>query len=342
MAPAFDLPAPFVIAHRGASALLPEHTLAAYARAIADGADVIEPDLVCTRDGVLVARHEAEIGGTTDVAQRPEFAGRRTTRSIDGHAVEGWFTVDFTHAELRTLRARERLPHLRSTGHDGVFPIPTLDEIIVLVAAASATSGRRLGLMPEVKAPSWFRAQGLALEERLLERLDAHDYTRTAPVVVQSFEVGNLRALRERIAGRANVRLMQLLGAPDRRPVDGEATYGRMLAPDGLRDIAGYAHLIGVPARAVVPVDADGRLAAPTTIVADAHAAALQVATYTHRPENHYLPRALWDGEDPRTVNIAGSIAEIHAVLAAGVDGFFADHPAIGCEAVRRFGEGGR
>jgi len=175
---------PVVIGHRGASALLPEHTLAAYARAIADGADYIEPDLVATRDGVLVARHENEIGGTTDVAQRPEFAVRKRRQVIDGETFEGWFTEDFTLAELKTLRARERLPQLRGTGHDGEFQIATLDEIIALAAEQSAREGRIIGLIPEIKHPSHFQRTGLPMEDRLLETLSAHAYTREAPVVI--------------------------------------------------------------------------------------------------------------------------------------------------------------
>jgi glycerophosphoryl diester phosphodiesterase len=325
-----------VIAHRGASALLPEHTLAAYARAIADGADFVEPDLVCTRDGVLVARHEDEIGGTTDVASHPEFASRNSTRIIDGKAFTGWFASDFTLAELKTLRARERLPHLRSTAHDGQFDIPTWDEIVALVAAA----GRVVGLMPEVKTPSYFRARGLPLEERLLGRIDAHDTTRRVPVVIQSFETGNLRRLRAQLGARSNVQLLQLIDKPHRAPadagVDGEPrrTYADWMTPATLHEIAAYADIVSPPARAVVPVDADGDLVAPTRFVADAHAAGLRVMPYTYRPENHYLPRALWLGDEPRTVHAQGSIQEMRAAIAAGVDGLFTDHPALGRAAV--------
>jgi glycerophosphoryl diester phosphodiesterase len=325
-----------VIAHRGASALLPEHTLAAYARAIDDGADFVEPDLVCTRDGVLVARHEDEIGGTTDVAQHPEFADRHGTRTIDGKVVTGWFASDFTLAELKSLRARERLPQLRSTAHDGRFEVPTWDEIVALVARA----GRRVGLMPEVKTPSYFRARGLALEERLLERIDAHACTRAAPVVIQSFETGNLRRLRAALGARGNVRLLQLLDKPPRAPADagiaGEParTYADWMRADALREIAAFADIVAPPTRAILPLDEAGGFAAPTTFVADAHAAGLQVMPYTFRPENHYLPRALWRGDDPATVHAEGSIAELRAAIAAGVDGVFTDHPELGRRAV--------
>ena len=329
-----------VIGHRGASALRPEHTLEAYAQAIADGADFIEPDLVPTRDGVLVARHENEISGTTDVATRPEFAGRKRRQVIDGEPVEGWFTEDFTLAELKTLRARERLPGLRSTAYDGQFAIATLDEVIALVASESDRLGRTIGLIPEIKHPTHFQRAGLAMEDRLLERLEAHAYTRSAPVVIQSFETGNLRYLHGQLAGRDNIRLLQLLGEPHECPVDQRAgaecrvRYADMMTPEGLRVIAGYAHVIGPWSRSIVPLAADGGLGAPSRLVRDAHAAGLQVQPYTFRPENRFLPLALWQGDDPRTFNAEGSVAEIRAYLATGIDGFFTDHPALGRRAV--------
>ncbi|NMW23765.1 glycerophosphodiester phosphodiesterase, partial [Rhodanobacter denitrificans] len=225
-----------VIGHRGASALRPEHTLASYAKAIADGADFIEPDLVMTKDGVLVARHENEIGSTTDVASHAEFAARRTGKLIDGRQVTGWFSEDFSLAELKTLRARERLPELRGTRYDGQFPIATLDEVIDLVAAESKARGRAIGIVPEIKHGSWFRHIGLPLEDTLLATLAAHDYTRTAPVEIQSFEVGNLKYLRSRLANgtRGNIRLLQLLGDAEEQPYDvaaagGKLTYARMM-----------------------------------------------------------------------------------------------------------------
>jgi glycerophosphoryl diester phosphodiesterase len=329
-----------VIAHRGASALRPEHTLAAYRQAIEDGADYIEPDLVPTRDGVLVARHENEIGGTTDVAQRPEFADRRRSARIDGEVVEGWFSEDFTLAELKTLRARERLPQLRGTAYDGKFEVPTLAEIIQLLASESQRHDRVIGLIPEIKHSTYFRQLDLAMEDRLLEELAAHDYTRSAPVVIQSFEIGNLRYLHERIAGtRPNIRLLQLLGAADRKPGDATAgmdapTYGQMMTPAGLQRIAEYASVIGPNARAVIPVTGRGSLGTPTDLVRDAHAAGLQVMPYTFRPEQQFLPRASWKDENPAARNEAASIAEIRAHVAAGIDGFFTDDPALGRRAV--------
>jgi len=331
-----------VIAHRGASALRPEHTLAAYRQAIEDGADYIEPDLVPTSDGVLVARHENEIGGTTDVAKRPEFADRKRSKIIDGEAIEGWFSEDFTLAELKTLRARERLPQWRSTAFDGRFDVPTLEEVIQLAADESARHGRTIGMIPEIKHSRYFRGLGLAMEDRLLAVLDGHAYTRRAPVVIQSFEIGNLRYLHERIAGtRPNIRLLQLLGAPDEKPADAfddteTPTYARMMTPEGLRGIAGYAQIIGPYARSVIAVDADGRLQSPGTLVRDAHGAGLQVMPYTFRPEQYFLPRALWDGDDPARRNEAAAIAEIRAYLEAGIDGFFADDPGLARRALAR------
>jgi glycerophosphoryl diester phosphodiesterase len=326
-----------VIAHRGASALWPEHTLAAYAQAIADGADFIEPDLVPTRDGVLVARHENEIGGTTDVAVHPEFAARRTRKRVDGELVEGWFSEDFTLTELKTLRARERLPQLRGTRHDDQFEIPTLAEIITLLAGAG---GRLVGLMPEIKHGSYFAGRGLPLEERLLATLHAHACTRRVPVAIQSFETGNLRYLRGQLGDRhPHIRLLQLLGEPSAQPWDvvvasGTLTYAQMMTPAGLRDIARYADAIGAPSRAIVPLDAEGTLGPPAALVRAAHAAGLEVHAYTFRPENHFLPQSLWQGSDPATFNATGSMAEIRACLDAGIDAFFTDAPAVGRAAV--------
>ncbi len=331
-----------VIAHRGASALLPEHTLEAYAKAIVDGADVVEPDLVATRDGVLVARHENEIGGTTNVADHAEFADRRTRKRIDGREVEGWFTEDFTLAELKSLRARERLPELRGTARDDALGIPTLTEIIALVASESAARGRAIGLAPEIKHSSYFRRFGLRLEDALLADLAAHAHTRRAPVLIQSFEVGNLRRLRERLSkANANLQLVQLIGNAGERPADASRddsapSYGDMTTVEGLRRIAGYADAIGVQSRRLVPLDAEDALGTPTDLVRDAHAAGLRVFAYTFRPENVFLPRAFWLGDDPRARNEAGSIAEIRAHIDAGIDGFFTDDPAVGRSAVQR------
>lgn len=334
-----------VIGHRGAPAHFPEHTRASYARAIDDGADFIEPDLVMTRDGVMVSRHENEIGATTDVATRRAFADRRTTKVIDGQPIEGWFTEDFTLAELKTLRARERLPELRPCAHDGQFPILTLDEIIDLAADAARRTGRSIGIIPEIKHGTYFRNLGLAMEDRLLAAFAAHEYTRTAPLEIQSFEVGNLKYLHERLGGaqarehHPNIRLLQLLGGADEQPWDiaasgGTLSYARMMTPDGLREIAGYADAVGPELGAVIAPATEGPQGTPTSLVRDAHAAGLLVQPYTFRPENHFLANGFRDGTDPRRFNAAGLQAQIRVFLDAGIDAFFTDDPATGRRAV--------
>ena len=329
-----------MIGHRGAPAWRPEHTLASYARAIVDGADFIEPDLVMTKDGVLVARHENEIGGTTDVASHPRFAGRKATRAIDARSVTGWFTEDFTLAELKTLRARERLPQLRGTKYDGEFQIVTLEEIIEFAATESTLAGRPVGIIPEIKHGSYFQRIGLPMEDRLLATLAAHAYTRTAPVEIQSFEIANLKYLREKLGDRhSNIRLLQLLDAPAAQPYDvaaagGDLDYARMMAPEGLREVARYADAIGPQIGAIMPTTRDGRLGQPTRLVPDAHAAGLQVHPYTFRPENQFLAKDFWQGSDPDTLNQAGLVAQIGVYLDAGIDAFFTDDPASGRQAV--------
>lgn len=322
-----------VIGHRGASALRPEHTLAAYAKAIEDGADMIEPDLVSTRDGVLVARHENEISGTTDVAQHPRFASRRTTKTIDGERATGWFTEDFTLAELKTLRARERLPELRSTAFDGQFQIATLDEIIALTAEASAEYGRTIGLVPEIKHPSHFASLGLAMEDKLLAALRAHPHTRAAPVIIQSFEIANLRELHGKIGNYPNISLLQLLGRAGDHPYDTVLSgaphrYATMMTADGLREIATYADAVGPAYRDLGPAHGRSRL------VDDAHAAGLQVIVYTFRPENYFLDGGYHGDGGPAARHEAGSIAQIRAHLALSIDAFFTDDPALGRQAV--------
>lgn len=329
-----------VIGHRGAPAWRPEHTLASYARAIADGADFIEPDLVMTKDGALVARHENEIDGTTDVASHSRFAGRKTTKTIDGQAVTGWFTEDFSLAELKTLRARERLPQLRGTRYDGEFQIVTLEEIIEFAAAESALAGRPVGIIPEIKHGSYFRGIGLPMEDRVLATLAAYAYTRTAPVEIQSFETANLKYLHDRRGSHhPNVRLLQLLDAPQARPYDvvaagGDLDYAQMMTPDGLREVARYADAVGPDLRAIIPWSVDGSLGRPTRLVHHAHAAGLEVHPYTFRPENRFLARDFWQGDDPCTFNQAGLIAQLEVYLDAGIDAFFTDDPASGRKAV--------
>lgn len=317
-------PAVIVIAHRGASGYRPEHTLEAYALAVAQGADYIEPDLVMTRDGVLVARHENEIGDTTDAAER--FPDRRTTKRVDGREVTGWFTEDLTLAELKQLRARERLA-IRSTAWDGRFEVPTFEEILDLVGRLEAETGRRVGVYPETKHSSYFRALGLALEEPLLDALDRRGLREADdPVFIQSFEVGNLQALRERTA-LPLIQLLEESGAPwDLAERGDRRGYPDMVTVAGLREIATYANGIGPDKRLIVPLATDGSLADPTPLVGNAQAAALTVHPWTFRSE----PVFLHDGYrgDPG--------AEIRQFAALGVDGVFADFPDVAVAALRQ------
>jgi len=331
---------PLVIGHRGACAHRPEHTLGSYAKAIADGADFVEPDLVPTKDGVLVARHENNIVETTDVAAHPEFAGRRTTKSIDGHDQTGWFTEDFTLAELKTLRARERLGPLRpeSSSYDGQFQIVTFEEIVDFVAAESAARGRTVGLIPEIKHSTYFAGIGLPMEERFLSVLHASAWLKHAPVIVQSFEVANLRALHRSLADMHNVQLMQLTedaeSPADRVAAGDSRRWAERLTPAGIADIARYADYLAPYARDLIPLTPDGRLGTPRDIIAEAHRAGLLVGTWTFRPENHFLAADFRDKAGDGARNPAGSVAEIRRYIAAGIDAFFTDDPALGRIAV--------
>lgn len=328
--------APIVIAHRGASGYLPEHTLAAYSVAILQGADFVEPDLVMTRDGHLVARHDNQLDLTTDVASRPEFAGRKTTKVVDGKDVTGWFSEDFTLAELSTLRAVERIPGIRpgNTRFDRQFAIPTLQQIIDLVQAHERAAGRSIGIYPELKHPSYFEGIGLAMEAPLVRVLHRNGYQRRRDkVFIQSFEIRALQRLRR----MTRIPLVQLLG-DDGRPRDvaaagGALTYADMATAAGLRDIARYADGVGPEKRLLIPLDPRGGLdtAAATRLVADAHAAGLLVHVYTFRAENFFLPRGSKSSLVP---NARGDLeAELAAFLALGIDGFFTDHADLGARA---------
>ncbi|MFG3699902.1 glycerophosphodiester phosphodiesterase [Micromonospora sp. NPDC047620] len=319
---------PLVIAHRGASGYRPEHTLEAYRLAIRQGADYIEPDLVSTRDGALVARHENEISGTTDVAARPEFAARKATKTIDGVQVTGWFTEDFTLAELKTLRAKERLPQVRvaNTAYDGRFEVPTLQEVIDLARAEGRVRGRTIGVYPETKHPTYFASIGLPLEEPLVEVLRRNKLThRHSPVIIQSFETANLRKL-DRMIDVKLAQLMDATGRPYDFTVAGDArTYRDLAKPAGLKWIASYADGVGAHKNLIVPRDAAGKLLAPTTLVGDAHRERLIVHAWTFRAENQFLPADFRIGADP---NARGDIqAEYELFLGLGLDGVFADHP---------------
>ena len=314
---------PLVIAHRGASGYIPEHTLEAYTLGIEMGADFIEPDLVITRDGVLIARHESELSKTTDVADHPELAGRRTTRHIDGHEVTGWFSDDLTFAEITTLRARERHP-FRSHERDGLFKIPSFDEVLDLARAKSQETGRPIGVYPETKHPSHFRALGLPLEAPLLAALAAQSQgLPPVPVFIQSFETANLQALRR----QTDLPLIQLLeaeGQPWDLALAGDPrTYDDLGTPQGLAAIAGYASGIGPNKRRVVPIGPDGQLLPPTTLVADAHRAGLAVHCWTFRSEAAYLA-AGYGGEPER---------EYEQFFELGVDGVFGDFPDLAVRA---------
>lgn len=326
--------APLVIAHRGASGHRPEHTLEAYRLAIRMGADYVEPDLVPTRDGVLVARHENEISGTTDVADHPEFAARRTTKVIDGTSVTGWFTEDFTLRELRTLRAVERLPQVRpgNTEYDGRYRVPTLDEVIALVRAESRRAGRTVGIAPETKHPTYFDSIGLSLEEPLVRTLRRHGLDRrNAKVVVQSFETTNLRQL-DRLTRVPLAQLVDAAGAPyDLKAAGASTTYADLVTPAGLARIASYADWVAPNKALILPRDAAGATGAPTAVVRDAHAAGLRVVTWTLRAENQFMATNFRIGTDPNAHG--GLVAEARAFLDAGVDALFADHPGIAVRA---------
>ena len=320
-----DTAEPIIIAHRGASAEVPEHTLEAYQRAIDQGADYIEPDLVMTRDGVLIARHENEISETTNVADHPEFADRRTTKTINGREVTGWFTEDFTLAELQTLRARERLPQLRpeSAAQDDRYRIATLDEIIALVQRQD----RPVGLIPEIKYPGYFSSIGLGMENVLVRQLEAAGYSRASdPAMIQSFEIAPLAALDV----RTDLRLVQLI-APRGAPADApDTSYAHMASPEGLQAIAAYADAIGPHKSMIMGRNDLGELDAPSSLVSDAQAAGLLVIPYTFRPENYFLPADMRSARNRQTGR-GNMAAEVAAFLAVGIDGLFTDYvpPAL-------------
>lgn len=316
---------PIIIAHRGASGERPEHTIASYTLAIEQGADYIEPDLVLTKDGVLVARHENAISETTDVAAHPKFADRKTTKTIDGQKVTDWFTEDFTLAELKTLRAKERLPLLRSasTAFDGQFAIPMLEEIIQLAQAKSKETGRVIGIYPETKHPSYFASIGLPHEAPLLKMLTQYGMnTADSAVFIQSFEVGNLRSL----SRKTKVKLIQLMDS-EGGPADVPGSlYKDMATPNGLKAIAEYAEGIGPNKAMVIPRTLLGNLGEPTALVVDAHGAGLAVHPWTFRRENYFLPLAQKSGINPAAHGDVRS--EIRAFIAAGVNGIFSDNVA--------------
>lgn len=310
-----------VIAHRGASGERPEHTLASYELAIEQGADYIEPDLVPTRDGVLVARHENELSDTTDVASREEFADRRRTKTIDGQVTAGWFVEDFTLAELRTLRAKERLPAIRpqNARYDGLYQVPTLEEIVRLVRAKEAETGRRIGLYPELKHPEFLlQSEGIDTVDLLLAELKRLGITAADPVFIQSFEVGPLKRLRQ----RSDFRLVQLAGTTGGPSDEPGMTYADMLTPSGLAEIATYADAIGADVRLLLEIDGT-----PSALVTLAHAAGLKVHAWTLRKENVFLPPSLRSAGGEGATGDMGKLAQI--LKRTGVDGVFTDDPVL-------------
>jgi len=319
-----------VVGHRGAAGYRPEHTLASYELAARMGADYIEPDLVTTRDGVLVARHEPEIGGTTNVADHPEFANRKTTKSLDGVAVTGWFTEDFTLAELKTLRAKERIPDIRqrNTIYDGKYQIPTFQEVIDLAKRLSRELHRQIGIYPETKHPTYFRKQGLALEPKLVDALNRNGLNRPdAKVFVQSFEVTNLIQL-HKVLRVPLVQLTSATGAPFDFVDSGDPrTYKDITSAAGLREVAKYAKGLGPDKNQIIPRDAAGFLTTPTTLVTDAHRAGLKVHPYTFRAENTFLPADFRSSDVPSAYG--DLFSEIAVFKATGIDGLFTDNTDI-------------
>ncbi|NEC24780.1 glycerophosphodiester phosphodiesterase, partial [Streptomyces parvus] len=324
-----DLPVPTVIGHRGASGYRPEHTLGSYQLAFDMGAHIVEQDLVPTKDGHLVCRHENDITGTTDVADHPEFAGRKTTKSIDGVSYTGWFTEDFTLAELKTLRATERIPGNRpdNTLYNGRWAVPTFEEVLRWADKEGRKRGKPVWLYVETKHPTYFRKLGLGLEEPLARLLRRYGRDRkNSALILQSFEPGSI----QRLARLVDTPRIVLLSGPKERPWDfvesgDPRTVADLVKPAGLKWLASFAQGIGPTLDLVIPKDASGRLTTPTTLVRDAHAKGLLLHPYTLRNENSFLPADFRRGTDPNAYgDVFGACA---AYFATGIDGIFADHP---------------
>ncbi len=319
---------PIVIGHRGSPAYRPEHTIASYMLAIEMGADYIEPDLVFTKDGQLVARHEPDIGATTNVADHPEFASRQTTRTIDGVIFANtWFTFDFTLAELKTLRAKERLPLVRpqNTALDGLFEVPTFQEVIDLAKA------KGVGIYPETKHPTFFQSLGFSFDAPLLATLRRNGLDRPgAKVFIQSFEVGNLQRLR-RETPLPLIQLIDVAGAPADFVASGDPrTYDDLVTPQGLAEISTYADGIGPDKSRIVAGNSAGNpLGQPTMLVRDAHRVGLLLHPFTFRPENNFLAADFRVGNpsSPEYLHARGDQpAELALYYKLGVDGLFADN----------------
>ncbi|GAA2647715.1 glycerophosphodiester phosphodiesterase [Streptomyces vastus] len=337
-----SLPVPTIIGHRGASGYRPEHTLGAYQLALDMGAHVIEQDLVPTKDGHLVCRHENDITGTTDVADHPEFAGRKTTKSVDGVSFTGWFTEDFTLAELKTLRAKERIPGNRSrnTLYDGRWGVPTFEEVLRWAERESRKRGKEVWLHVETKHPTYFRGLGLGLEERLARLLRKYGkHKKNSPVFLQSFEPSSIQRLNKLVDNP----LVVLLSSANSRPWDfvqagDPRTVADLVKPEGLKWIASYAQGIGPTLDLIIPRDASGRLTRPTTVVDDAHDAGLILHPYTMRNENTFLPADFRKGTDPNAYGDVFGAFQVY--FATGIDGVFTDNPDTGLLAREDFVNG--
>lgn len=316
---------PLVMAHRGASADRPEQTLEAFAEAIDQGADYLELDVVPTKDKILIVRHENELSGTTDIASRPEFASRKTTKTIEGNQITGWFSEDMTLAEIRTLRARERLPELRpaSARYDGLFQVPTMEEVIKLAQAKQADGGKTVGLYPELKHAAYFASIGQSTEDPLLKLLGQYGYDKaTDPVILHSFEVGVLESLHK----KTKLRIMQIVGAGGGPADKPGTTYAQMTSPAGLKAIKRYAVGINTDALLAFPGTAQGN-PTPGPVIGDAHKAGLDVYIWTIRPENQFLPKPLWNGTTPAGRGNMNHVVD--ALIAAGADGIVTDAPGL-------------
>lgn len=324
-----SLPVPTVVGHRGTSGYRPEHTFGSYDLALDMGADIVEAgDLVCTKDGHLVCRHEPEIGGTTDVADHPEFASRRTTKPLDGVSVSGWFTEDFTLAELKTLRAKERIPANRphNTMYEGIWEIPTFDEVLRWQAEQTRVRGKQVWIYPELKHPTYFREQGFEIERMATALLRRYGMDRkNSPVIIQSFEPTSIRRMSELVGNPLAV----LLSTAGTRPYDFVATgdprtVNDLITPEGLAEIATYADGIGPDLSLIIPRKADGTLGRPTGLVADAHRAGLILHPYTMRNENPFLPAEFRKGTDADGYGDAFGAFQVY--FATGIDGVFTDN----------------
>jgi len=331
------MPSPLVVAHRGASGYRPEHTIAAYELAVQMGANYIEPDLVMTKDGQLVDRHEPEISGTTDVAAHPEFASRKTTKKLDGVDVTGWFTEDFTLAELRTLRAKERLATVRqrNTIYDGLYQVPTYEEVLRLRERLSKKYRRTIGIIPEIKHSTYFHDKGLVPEPQVVALTEKYGLNkRNAPMWIQSFEITNLKDLRFRHGYKASSTFLAWTGTG---PLDGpydliskgdKRLYQDWMTPKGLKEISRFANGVGPEKFFVIPKKADGTLGQPTSLVGDAHRLGLKVVPWTFRNENQFMAKDLQKGTNPAAYGKA--IEEQVAYLRTGLDGLFTDNPDTG------------